>query len=673
MEVGRFRTDVEGLRAVAVLLVLGDHLFGLPSGGFVGVDVFFVVSGFLITGLLAREATTTGTVRLRAFWLRRARRLLPAALICLAVTCLVAQTLFLPVRAAQTVRDALFAAVSAANWRFGALGTDYFSATRPPSPVQQYWSLAVEEQFYAVWPLLVLGLATRAVPVLRRRLTLSAGLVLTASLAWSVHLTAVDPSSAYFSTTARAHELAAGALLALHVHRAERLGDRVAGLLGLGGLAVVALSAVLVHPTTPFPGLAALLPVVGTLGVLAGGAGGRSTPATRLLSRPLPRWLGRISYSLYLWHWPVAVFGAALRPDDPGWLGPVLLGVSLALGALSYAVVEQPLRVALPQVPRLVLPGVLVSALLVVLGSAGATSRTGEVVASSAGRPSVVQLPAGGTAQRPPADAWTTVPQLHTAIRAGLVQQELGPLDPPLAGLESAAAPEWTADRCLDVFPDREADCVYGPVGAPRTAVLLGDSVGISWLPGLRAALEPQGYRLHVLTRRQCALPAPDDAVSPGCRLHREHVVEAARALDPDLVLVAGSYTVAARQLVPADAPVWQRRLTAVLRDLTAPGRRVVVLAAPPQSGNLQSCATKVGSAQDCVRDVRPVWTAVGAAERAAARTVGVRFIDTTGWFCLGGRCPATIGGTPVAFDGSHLTATESRRLSLILRAAVRQ
>ncbi|MCW2606048.1 MAG: O-antigen acetylase, partial [Frankiales bacterium] len=330
---GRFRTDVEGLRAVAVLLVLGDHLFGVPAGGFVGVDVFFVVSGFLITGLLAREAERTGRVRLRAFWLRRVRRLLPTALVVLAVTCVVAQLLFLPVRAAQTARDAVFAAFSAANWRFAALGTDYFSSTRPPSPVQQYWSLAVEEQFYALWPLLVLLLATRSASVLRARLTLAVGVVLVASLAWSAHLSSVSPGAAYFSTATRAHELAAGALLALHVGRAERLSARTGAWLSLAGLVGVVASAFLVRPGVPFPGVVALLPVLATVAVLAGGAGGRTGVASRLLSLRVPRYLGRISYSLYLWHWPVTVFGAALRPDRPVWLGPAMLAASLGLAA----------------------------------------------------------------------------------------------------------------------------------------------------------------------------------------------------------------------------------------------------------------------------------------------------------------------------------------------------
>ncbi len=659
-----------------MLLVLGDHALGRPAGGFVGVDVFFVVSGFLITGLLVREVERTGRLRLREFWLRRVRRLLPTALVVLAVTCVVAQVLFLPVRAAQTTRDALFAAASVANWRFAWLGTDYFSATRPPSPVQQYWSLGVEEQFYALWPLLVLLLATRSARVLRARLSWAVGAVLVGSLLWSAHQTATAPALAYFSTATRAHELAAGALLALHVGRAERLSARTGSWLSLAGLVGVVASAVVVGPSTAFPGFTTLLPVVATVAVLAGGANGRALGGARLLSLAVPRYLGRISYSLYLWHWPVVVFALALRPDRPWWLAPTVLVGSVGLGAASYVVVEQPLRVARPGLSwpgRLALPSVLACSLLVVVAGVVASGRPGprDVVASSAAEPSLVRLPGGAVAQQPPLDAYLTVPALHAAVRAGLAQEDLGVVEPPLQALPAAASPEWVTDGCLDVFESREDDCVYGPDDAPRTAVLLGDSVGISYLPGLRAALEPLGYRVHVLTRRQCGMSAPDDAVSPGCRLHRAHVLSATRALHPDLVLVSGSYTAAARALVPADAAAWEVRLRTVLTQLRAPQRRVVVLAAPPQSGNLQSCATRVGSVRDCIRSVRPVWTALGAAERAAARSATVRFVDTTGWFCSGGRCPSLVDGTPVAFDGTHLTAAQSRRLSVVLRYAV--
>jgi peptidoglycan/LPS O-acetylase OafA/YrhL len=214
-EMSRFRGDIEGLRGVAVLLVVFGHLTGWPRGGFIGVDVFFVISGFLITGLLVSERERTGRISIRGFYARRARRLLPAGILVLALTDLAAAVLLLPSRAHETFVDSVWAFGFLANVHFAQLGTDYFSLTRAPSAVQHYWSLSVEEQFYLVWPCLILltfGIAKRAG---RRALVVVTAVVVAASLAWSVISTANSPASAYFSSPARAWELGAGALLVL--------------------------------------------------------------------------------------------------------------------------------------------------------------------------------------------------------------------------------------------------------------------------------------------------------------------------------------------------------------------------------------------------------------------------------------------------------------------------
>ena len=207
-----FRPDVEGLRAVAVLLVVVSHVLGVPAGGYIGVDVFFVISGFLITGLLLREHARNGRISLRDFYARRVRRLMPAAVLVLAVTNVAAYLLFTGERAGQALRDSLWSLGFLANVRFSAIGTDYFDDTRPASPVQHYWSLAVEEQFYVVWPcLLILALWLGK----RRGAGAVLLLVTAASLVWSIVLTASDSTAAYFSTPARAWELGVGALLAV--------------------------------------------------------------------------------------------------------------------------------------------------------------------------------------------------------------------------------------------------------------------------------------------------------------------------------------------------------------------------------------------------------------------------------------------------------------------------
>ena len=322
----RFRADVEGLRAVAVLAVVVYHA-GLSQvgGGFVGVDVFYVLSGFLITGLLWEELQTTAGLRLGAFYGRRARRLLPAAVLVLMVTLVASWVWLSPLQARGAARDAAAAALYVANYRFALQRTDYL-ADASPSPLQHYWSLGVEEQFYLLWPvlLLVVFVAGR-----RLRTPSSAGAVAVlalagaGSLALSLRLTAVSEPWAFFSLPTRAWELAAGGLVALSASTLRRLPGVAAATLGWLGLEAIAWSMTRFSAATPFPGIAALLPVGGTAAVLAAGcAAPRLGPGRVLGWRPLQAG-GKLSYSWYLWHWPPLI------------LAPAVAGHPLGLGQTS--------------------------------------------------------------------------------------------------------------------------------------------------------------------------------------------------------------------------------------------------------------------------------------------------------------------------------------------------
>ncbi|MBO0841758.1 MAG: acyltransferase, partial [Nocardioides sp.] len=336
-----WRTDIQGLRAVAVGLVIAAHL-GLPhlAGGFVGVDVFFVLSGFLITTLLLREADRTGRVSISQFYVRRARRILPAAtLVIMAVLAFAA--LRLPTtQVTDSANDGAWAAFFLANVHFAQAGVDYFNQSGT-SLFQHYWSLSVEEQFYLVWPVLALVVAARFG---RRWFAVVAGVGAVASLGWSVYLTAHEPAAAYFSTPARAFELAAGALLACWIGASGRTLARPWALAS-AGLGVVLLAAATLEFTdsTPFPGVDALVPVVGTVALLAAGP---ATPVGRLLSLPPMRYVGDISYSLYLWHWPLIVLAPHLIPDFDHDLRRRALAVliAVALAALSHRFVEVPFQ-----------------------------------------------------------------------------------------------------------------------------------------------------------------------------------------------------------------------------------------------------------------------------------------------------------------------------------------
>ena len=329
----RFRGDVEGLRAVAVLLVVFDHL-QVPGfrGGFVGVDVFFVVSGYLITSLLAAEYAKQadandgyGSISIPGFYLRRARRILPAALTVILAVVVASRLLLNELRVEQIQHDALWALFFGSNLNSINQATDYFAAGLAASPFQHYWSLAVEEQFYLVWPALFLlvtlvhGLSAFGSPVhWRARVWITICAVGIASLTWSIVATRDNPVSAYFSTFTRAWELALGALIGITATRTTRLPRALATLSSFGGAVLLVLACVLIDTSTAFPGTAALLPTFATALFIVGGLTATPPLPNRVLCLAPLRFLGRISYSVYLWHWPLIVFAAALVPAAAG-------------------------------------------------------------------------------------------------------------------------------------------------------------------------------------------------------------------------------------------------------------------------------------------------------------------------------------------------------------------
>jgi peptidoglycan/LPS O-acetylase OafA/YrhL len=344
------RLDIQGLRMVAVLTVFANHLWGWPTGGFVGVDVFFVISGFLITGNLLRGAEKTGNVSFRSFYWNRVRRIVPAATVVLILTYLVAVLLFLPFRSNQVGIDALWAFFFFANWHFAAEGTDYFAAAASTvSPVQHYWSLSIEEQFYFVWPALIfiIGvLVVRKAWSHDRRMKVAGAVmavICAASLGWAIYETQIAPTTAYFSTFSRVWELGVGALLATSVRLLVRIPTKLKPILSWAGLALIAASLILLHEgSVGFPAPWAILPVLGAALVLAAGVGAEPQPQG-FLRNPISCYIGDISYSLYLVHWPVIVFLGALM--DPGWQFSVTaLALGFALAVVSYHFVENPLR-----------------------------------------------------------------------------------------------------------------------------------------------------------------------------------------------------------------------------------------------------------------------------------------------------------------------------------------
>lgn len=683
------RRDVQGFRAIAVGLVVANHVTGHPRGGFIGVDVFFVLSGYLITGLLLREDERTSRISIADFYARRVRRIIPLALVVLFLTDVAAKIEFNATRAHQTFTDTIWAVFFGANVHFSRIGTNYFDLTRPDSPVQHFWSLAVEEQFYVVWPAVLIGtlwLCRRL--ALERRAVVGGVLaaIVLVSYVWCIRTTSSSPTKAYFSTPARAWELGLGALLAVAAPLVQRLAPAARGIAGWAGGALLVYSVFNIG-TAHFPGAIAALPVSATVLLLASGEGEMPLWGIggRWLLACLPMvFLGDISYSLYLWHWPVLVIGKAARGDTNADR-LAFVGIAVALSAWSYFVVEKPilasswLQSESPRDARR-LPSRKDSALI-----AGVIAVLVFASAAYQHRPSAGETTAGVTyiAQNAAPTAAAAVPATSTEqltltakIAASLKATSWPNLTPPLSSIASSGAPEWFKDHCLDVSASNVSKCVYGPAAATHHAVLLGDSYAISYLPGIRAALPPD-WNLTVLTHEECLnanVPIYFGGVEKSaCDTHRMFVEAEVAKIKPDAVIMAD-----APYLVGFLKGSDEERLTNVTNGLKDSlghvlpyTKRIVMLTGPPSSGNLQTCVTKSSSPSDCTKALSSGWTSFTAAEKASTVGTAVSFVDTSTWFCANLQCPAVIGSTPVEWDGEHLTQAYSQQLAPMIANAL--
>ncbi len=343
-----FRPDVQGLRAIAILLVVLFHA-SIPGirGGYVGVDVFFVISGFVITGLLLRERESSRRTSLLSFYARRARRILPAGSLVIIVTVIAAFFYLGSVTGHETAVDGQWASVFLANFHFAASETNYLASQRPPSALQNYWSLAVEEQFYIVYPLIFLitaSLFTRTSLRLRLALVLLSAIVV--SFTYSVIFTSTNAPSAFFSPLTRAWELALGGLIAVAGVSLRRVPHSMAAVMSWIGLVAILVASVALNSTSPYPGSLVAIPVLGAGLVIAGGAAEPAWGVEVLLKQRPFQLLGLISYSLYLWHWPILVIATQRRgvATLPIWEIVLLLIVAALVSIATYRVLENPVR-----------------------------------------------------------------------------------------------------------------------------------------------------------------------------------------------------------------------------------------------------------------------------------------------------------------------------------------
>ncbi|MFC3382313.1 acyltransferase family protein [Couchioplanes azureus] len=656
----RHRRDIEGLRAVAVLLVVAYHC-GLPvvTGGYVGVDVFFVISGFLITGLLLREARRTGTVSIPRFYARRALRLLPASAVVVVATVAAAALWLPPLRLSAILSDALHTTVYAMNYRLAAVGTDYLQADAEPSPLQHFWSLAVEEQFYLVWPLLIVLF------IRRRGLGAVLSLLTVGSLTVALWQTRENAGWAYFGAHTRAWELGVGALLAVTALRLPRWCVPA-------GLAAVAASAVVYTAQTPFPGYAALLPVLGTAAVIAGGTG---RPAG-LLGLPALQVVGRLSYSWYLWHWPALLIAPhALGRPLAAWENVLVALGALALAALTYALVENPVRhlAALRDRPwRGIGVGVGISALCAALCVA-VTSAATHLSGAPAYRAAVLDpatLDPGGLAA-----------QIAASVDAPGVPANLT----PKLARASKDKPRYYGEGCSGDFDDPEVKkpCAYGDLASDTTVVLFGDSHAGHWFPALEAVALRERWKLVVVTKSACT--AADSLIYlpqlkrefTECVQWRKDAWQHIRSLRPAKILIASTYPSSELLGVPGtQEQAWVSGWERSIRAVSAPGTEVFFMNDTPwQAGNVPDCLSE--HLDDVGACARSREAALAKPERrklvaAAARRAGATVIDPTPWFCTRAVCPSVVGNVLVYRDQHHVTTAYSRLLAPELAARLR-
>ena len=695
-----FRPDIEGLRAVAVLGVVLFHA-EVPGvgGGYVGVDVFFVISGFLITGLLWREVSTTGTVRLRGFYGARARRLLPASAAVGVVTAIGAAVLLPLLQVPTVIGDGIASALYVGNYRFLLQGVDYLTPEMPPSPFQHYWSLGVEEQFYLVWPALIIGTAW-LIRRARRRSRVDAtsserpylvvlAVVAAVSFAMSLAATYWLDFVAFFSLPTRAWQLAVGGLVALTAGQWRRLPATVAALAGWAGLALILLACTLLGTTTPYPGTAALLPVLGTALVIGAGCAAPSQGCGRLLAVSPMRAVGQLSYSWYLWHWPVLLFAPLVLGHPLGLVGRLAAAVvSGGLAVLTLRLLENPLRFAAPlrrsPLSSLALGGAATAvavgvgvALLVVVPTPVGRGAPAAALTVTAEPP-----PTGHNVEPYDAAVQHAFAQVQAAVAASAELKAVpSNLDPPLADV--AAEQDIFLNGCLRGFWEvGQPECATGDTASTTTVALVGDSNAAMWNPAFQQVAAQRHWRLEILGRVGCPLmDVPitnphNHRVYTECDQWRGQIIARLRAEHPRLVVVSmWRYYGAAYGYVPGFTthdPAWIDSLTRLVQQLRGTGAKVLVLGPIPDPHSLVPICLS-GHLDDATACSPPRSTAVNesgiAAESAATKAGGGQYADITELFCTADRCPVIVGNTLAYQDQYHLTVEYSRLLAPVIGA----
>ena len=673
------RLDVQGLRAVAVVLVLLTHL-GVPwlPGGFVGVDVFFVVSGFLITGLLMREREANGRIRLSGFYARRARRILPASTVVLLATVGYAAVTLPASRVDEVVTDARWSAVFAANIHFAQVDGDYFAQDRETSPLQNFWTLGVEEQFYLVWPVLLVALFVaarrRSAPVLVAVVLMG---IWFASYAWS--LVEQGSPAAYYGTLPRAWELATGALLAVGVPLLWRLPGRARSVLAIAGM--VAIGAAAAWYDAGFAGPELLLPVAGTAALIAAGT---VPPQVALPGAAEPLtwapmvWVGDRSYSLYLWHWPVIILVVPALELGSVTAGLAALAITLVLAEVCFRVVETPFRrgrvlgfrgrSAIALWPVTVFAVVVCTALGSAWASAGLEERREEA------RRYYAQHPSAMPSAAPSAGGQVAVRPVRQVLAESIRLADAGaPIPADLINEDGLDDDHWSSwFDCYARWEDVTVElCPLGDRRAARTVVVYGDSQAGMLLPALDLIGDNRGLRVLGLIKLGCA-PYAVDQWEHGqryvaCDEFRDWARAQIRELEPDVLVLGarGMWAIETNDGVP-DQRAWSSGVDATLDEVvTEAGTVVVVSGIGAFTERPSSCLSDPRSdLASCTSPEDERILIANELTRTAAADHDLTYADLTSLACLRNTCPLVAERTVLYRDPAHLSMTWMLRVA---------
>ncbi|WP_193105941.1 acyltransferase family protein [Brachybacterium sp. FME24] len=650
-----FRPDVQGLRAIAVLFVVVYHV-GVPwlSGGFVGVDVFFVISGFLITTHLLESLATHGRISFGSFYAKRARRILPASLLVGVLTVLASWIWMPPLLMSEVVKGAVAAATYVPNLLFAVQGTNYLAETSP-SVFQHYWSLGIEEQFYLFWPaILALGfwLCRRS----ERRLLVLVATLTAASFLLCVVGMGISQPWTFFSLPTRAWELGAGALVAFLMRTDARwLRAAGTGVLAWIGLALLVAVGLLYQAETPFPGYTAALPVLATALLIIGGAAPGRAHANRLLSLAPFQLIGAISYSLYLVHWPLLVIPQTAAGENsplPLWIRLLLGLAAIPLAWLLYRFVERPVIAwpVLRQRTPIWTGAAALLASLALIATAGGTYFTTTQADTATDQKASQEAPTKGPA------GTDFVPENLT---------------PSLEDAESDNPAIYDNDCHRSEASTDASGCQIGDNPDAPLVFLFGDSHAASWYPALAQLAEDGKIRLDTNTKSSCYsadLPELLEGVPyTECSQWRQGVLERINSEQPDLVLLA-NYVDAPIELeggMDDFANRWQEGMESTIGSIS--DSEVAVLADVPNQGSAPAiCLSEnLEQAQECAIPRSEAFAPdLVAANQAAAEADGATYIDLSAYFCNETFCPTIIGDTLVYRDGHHLTAHFSRQMA---------